>query len=206
MLRSTFQGLGATKAACVLLAGTLLVSVGCAGPQGPYTWVKDIPPGDQVRRIESGDTIAVVVRNQRELSGNFVVRENGAYAQPVVGQVRVAGMSEKDAAKFIAKLLGKDIVVNPRVDVTVISPRPVRVAVVGEVTTSGQYTVEANETLLSVLARAGGLSAFANRDAIFVIRQRPKLERIRFRYNDLKGADSKSTLFRLHDGDVIVVE
>ena len=192
----------------VLHLAVLLVGVGaCAacGPSRPYVWVKNFPADDGARRIQAGDTLAVAVKDQSDLSGSFTVRENGAYAQPVVGQIRVAGLTEAEASKRLAGLLD-GIVVDPKVAVTVVTPRPVRVAVLGEVTTGGQYTVEYNESILSVLARAGGLSPFADRDGIYVIRKRPELVRIRFRYDDLKGGDPAATRFRLHDGDVIVVE
>lgn len=182
----------------------LALLVGC-GSQRPFVWVQNLPPSDEVRKVQAGDTIAVAVKNQRDLSGSFTIRENGAYAQPVVGEVTVAGLSESEASKRLANLL-KGIVVKPMVAITVVTPRPVRVAVLGEVNTGGLYQVQYDESVLSVIARAGGLTPFADRGGIFVIRKRPSLIRIRFRYDDLKGGDAASNAFELHDGDVIVVE
>lgn len=187
----------------VFALGAVALS-GC-GSQKPFVWVANLPDGEEVRRIQAGDTIAVAVKDQRDLSGSFPVRENGAYPQPVVGQVAVAGLTEAEASRRLANLL-EGIVVSPKVAITVTTPRPVRVAVLGEVTTGGQYTVNFDESVLSVLARAGGLGPFADRDGIYVIRKRPELIRVRFSYDDLKGGDPAGTNFRLHDGDVIVVE
>lgn len=178
--------------------------VGC-GSTGPYIWVQNYKNPEEVPTIKRGDTISVAVRNQRPLSGSFTVLENGAYAQPVVGQVTVAGLTEAQASKKLANLL-KGIVVEPQVVVTVVTPRPVRVSVLGEVRTPGQFAIQYDETVLSVLARSGGLTTFADGNGIYVIRQRPELRRIRFRYQHLKAADPASTTFRLRDGDVIVVE
>ena len=190
-----------------LVVGCLWVSVatGACGSQRSFVWVENLPPSEEVRRIEPGDTIAVAVRDQSDLTGTFTVRENGTYPQPVVGDVRIAGRSEEEAGTHLAGLL-RGIVVNARATVTVVTPRPVRVAVLGEVSSGGQYEVEYDESVLSVIARAGGLTPFADRDGIYVIRKRPDLVRVRFRYDDLKGGGKAATTFALHDGDVIVVE
>ncbi|MEO1227385.1 MAG: polysaccharide biosynthesis/export family protein [Myxococcota bacterium] len=187
-----------------LPALTLLLLTACASNR-PFVWVQRLPAEETVRLIRNGDTIAVAVKNQKDLSGTFVVRENGAYPQPVVGEVAVAGLSEPAASKQLVQLLA-EIVVKPQAAITVVKPRPVNVAVVGEVRTSGQFQVQYDASVLSVLARAGGLSPFASRDNIYVVRKRPQLLRIRFRYDDLKGGDPASTTFRLRDGDVLVVE
>lgn len=189
----------------LLLVFAFSLFVAACGSQRPFVWVKKLPPAEDVVRIEAGDTLAVAVKNQSDLSGSFQVLENGAYAQPVVGQIPVAGLTEAEASKRLADLLS-GIVVDPQVTVTVTTRRPVRVAVLGEVSQGGQHDIQYDESVLSVIARAGGLSPFADRDSIFVVRKRPDLLRIRFRYDDLKGADPASTLFRLRDGDVIVVE
>lgn len=178
--------------------------VGC-GTTSPFVWVGQVPPDNEVRKIATGDTIQVIVKAQAELSGDFVVSENGTYAQPVLGPTKIVGLSEVEAAEKVAQALAS-VVSAPEVTVTVTVPRPVRVSVTGEVNRDGTYTVQFDATLLSVLAVAGGLTPFADRNSIFIIRTRPKLMRIRFRYDDLKGGESASTLFRLRDGDVVVVE
>jgi protein involved in polysaccharide export with SLBB domain len=78
--------------------------------------------------------------------------------------------------------------------------------VLGEVKTPGRFTLNNNEGMLDLLARAGGLSMFANEDAIYVIQRANPGPRIRFRYSDLVAADPASLRFRLHDGDVVIVE
>lgn len=187
-----------------LLLGALPV-LGCGAQQAPYVWVKDLPPSNEVRSIQAGDTLAVVVKDQTELSGSFTVLENGTYQQPVVGPVQVAGLTEEEASKRLAGLL-EGIVIKPQVAITVSEPRPVNIGVVGEVEDGGPFTVQPDESLLAVIARAGGLTPYADKNAIYVVRKRPRILRIRFRYDDLVGADQKATTFRLHDGDVIVVE
>ena len=189
-------------ALCTLLLG--FTGFAC-GSSSPYIDVGRLPPAEKVRRIQAGDTLAVTVQGQADQSGSFTVRENGTLPQPLLGEVPVTGLTEAEASKRLAGLL-KGVVVKPRVIVTILTPRPVRVAVVGEVGRAGQFQVQYDESVLSVIARAGGLTPFADRSGIYVVRKRPNLVRVRFRYDALKGADPASLAFELHDGDVIVVE
>ncbi len=187
-----------------LLTLSLSLLAGCASAPPNYIWVHNLSDQVTARPIEPGDTVGVVVKGQAELSGKFTVLENGSYTQPVVGQVQVEGLTEAEASKRQANLL-KGIVVKPMVSITVTRARPVTVSVIGEVGSGGQQQVLENETILSVLARSGGLSPFANQDMIFVVRKNPELKVIRFRYDDLVAGEPRSTYFKLRDGDVIVV-
>jgi polysaccharide export outer membrane protein len=99
----------------------------------------------------------------------------------------------------------RGLLAEPRVSVA-LSARKALVSVIGEVRNPGQYELSAGETVLQALARAGGLGIFADDDGIFVVRQKPIPQRVRFRFTDLTGGDAPSNRFELSDGDVIVVE
>ena len=177
---------------------------GCASA-GTYVWVDELPPQRGPVRIQDGDRISVQVKNQTPLSGEFLVRANGAYLQPVVGEVAVAGLTAEEAAKRLAKRLD-GIVVKPLVSISITTPRTLRVTVIGEVRAPGQYELPRPEGVIGALARAGGLSEFAASDGVYVLRDNPKRQRIRFRYPDLTSGLSPSADFMLRDGDVVIVE
>src|SRR4029079_10483305 len=99
----------------------------------------------------------------------------------------------------------KSVVVAPSVTVSVAGGAEMKVSVVGEVKTSGVFALEHGATVLHALAAAGGLSDYADGDKVFVVR-RSLPQRVRFRYQDLRAADRKSSSFLLQAGDVIVVE
>lgn len=188
----------------VSLIFLLAVSLSC-GSNLPFVWVDALPPnkGDPV--IQSGDEINVLVKDQKELSGKFTVLPDGTYVQPVLGPVKVAGITPAEAAKRIANLMN-GIVVKPLVAVNIVNPRPIQIAIIGEVRAPGKYPVRRGEGVLEVLAAAGGINEFADDDGIFVLRKHPSRQRIRFRYSRLVGGDKKSVGFELRDGDIIVVE
>jgi polysaccharide biosynthesis/export protein len=181
--------------------------VGCAAER-PYVWVQqshvatEWEPGGPIR---TGDRIYVLVRGQDQLSGEFEVRTDGSYVQPVLGAIRVVGKTPRQAAQLIKQRL-QGIIEKPEVEVAALSPRPPTVSVLGQVTEPGRFEITSDEGVLTALARAKGLTIFADRDGIYVLRRYPEIVRIRFRYADLTGGQAESCAFRLRDGDVVVVE
>ena len=182
----------------------LFLLTGC-GANLPFVWVDQLPPANNDPVIQTGDQINVIVKDQAQLSGTFTVLPDGTYVQPILGPVKVAGLRPVDAAKQLAGLLD-GIVVKPLVAITITAPRPINVAIIGEVNSPGKYPVRRGEGVLEVLAAAGGVNQFASDDGIFVLRKYPKRQRVRFRYSRLTGGDLKSVQFELRDGDIIVVE
>jgi polysaccharide export outer membrane protein len=193
------------RAALVLATLTLtLTTVGCV-EQHPFVWVNDLPKAtvEPAGAIEPRDTLLVIVKNQTSLSGEFVVRDDGGYQQPTLGNILVAGKTpEMVSAELAARL--KDMVVLPEVTVAVVKVAAIRVDVVGEVKTPGAYDLTRDRGVIAALAAAGWLTDFAHRDRIFVVRGGDK--RIRFQAAALTGAEVHAARFKLHDGDVVVVE
>ena len=151
---TAFGGSSSLARAGAMVGLIVTLAAGCSS-SAPYIWARNFPPAEGVRRIQAGDTIAVVVKGQADQSGSFVVRENGSFPQPVLGEVAVGGLTESEAAQRLAGLL-KGVVVKPRVAVTVTKPRPVRVAVVGEVTRGGSFRFSStSRSCPSSLGRAG---------------------------------------------------
>ncbi len=60
--------------------------------------------------------------------------------------------------------------------------------------------------MAEVLAIGGGLTDYASRDSIYVVRQQPAPARIRFTYLAVSRSEGAVGAFRLHAGDVVVVE
>jgi len=138
------------------------------------------------------------------MSGEQVVRADGSIIHALIGKVDVAGLTESDAAQRLRDRL-RGILEQPQVTVAIVASSPAKVSVVGEVEHPGRFDVDDGEGVLGVLARAGGLTEFADRDGIFVLREHPQPMRIRFRYESLTGGGRASN-FRLRSGDTVVVE
>ena len=193
-----------------------LLTVVAAGPgcktSGEYVWVDDIPQTPQVADreyvIQAGDTISVRVWGQDNLSSRSRVRPDGRISLPYVPEVQAAGVTPSVLSKKIQASL-KDLLVNPVVTVTLDEQRPLQVSVLGEVARPGAFVLDQNPGVLQAIAMAGGMTPFANKDAIMVIRQRPEggaPQRIRFSYEALTQIKGRAAAFRLQGGDVVVVE
>ncbi|MES1171683.1 MAG: polysaccharide biosynthesis/export family protein [Bacteroidota bacterium] len=189
-------------AIALVLLGSLC---GACATQGPFVWVQDLPAQspESGTVINARDTIVVHVRDQLPMSGEFIVRDDGGYLQPSLGNVQVAGRTTGEvAAELQARL--ENLIVKPQVGVSVARAASVRVNVVGEVRTPGVYELSRDRTVMAALAAAGWLTDFAARDGIFVLRSGET--RIRFRAADLTTPGPHASRFRLRDGDVVVVE
>jgi polysaccharide export outer membrane protein len=195
----------------VALALACLALSACKTP-APYVWVDALPaqaePADKEYVIQPGDQLAVRVWGQESMSARARVRPDGRISLPFLDDVEAAGLTPSALGKRIQARL-KEFVVNPVVTVSLEDLRPVAVSVLGEVTRPGQYQLDQGAGVLPALAAAGGMTPFADKDGIYVIRKRKGAgdpERIRFTYQALTGARGPAATFRLQGGDVVVVD
>jgi polysaccharide biosynthesis/export protein len=172
-----------------------------------YVWASQLPAPDAISEaaIRPGDRIQIAIASQDTMGGEFDVRPSGDVVLPVAGRFIAAGkVPEVLAAELVQRLRG--VLADPKVAVLVVSRKAATVSVLGEVRTPGRFPITDGETVLDVLARAGGLTTFADDDAIFLIQHGKSTPRVRFRYSDLAAADPRSIRIPLRDGDVVIVE
>ncbi len=187
----------------------LVLAVACTAcaSRGRYTRVEDLPPappssGDY--RIQSGDLLEIRVYNEERLTSRPRVRSDGRIVLTLVGEVQVKGKTLSELAQEIGQRLQRYLQ-NPSVTVSLEERGTLAVTVVGEVAHPGVFNLPRDSGVLQAIATAGGLTEFADEDAIFVLRTRPSM-RIRFTNHALTHNDVKSVSFTLMDGDVVAVE
>jgi polysaccharide export outer membrane protein len=190
------------------LAWPLSLLCGCAHG-GAFVWVDGYavadPPASGAYTIQDGDLIRVQVWNQDAMSTRARVRSDGRISVPFLKDVEVAGKTPAALASELERML-KEYVVQPAVYVVVEESKPATVSVIGEVGRPGVYPLDAGAGMAQTLAAAGGLTAFAHKKRIYVLRPGPRPARIRFTYDGLVGGAGPASVFRLHAGDVVVVE
>jgi polysaccharide export outer membrane protein len=191
-----------------LLALAALV-VACAS-SGRFIWYTDLPraewgapPPEYV--IGPGDVLSLNVYETPGVSGSLKVRSDGRVAVPLIGEVVAVGKHPSAFARELETEL-KRFIVSPRVTVNVETAQPVSITVLGEVKAGGTLALEAPPVLLQALAKAGGLTEFADDERIFIIRQTPVFRRIRFTYEAVVNNENGAAGFLLRTGDVVVVE
>lgn len=115
------------------------------------------------------DLLEIKVFELPELNQTVRVAEDGTVSLPLVGSVKVGGMSRIAAERKIAELLQARYVKNARVSVFVKEYQSNLVAVIGAVEKPGQYELLGRQSLLELISRAGGFRENAA-DSLFVIR------------------------------------
>jgi polysaccharide biosynthesis/export protein len=193
--------------AALVMAGCLAAA--CASSQGAIEveQFKGDPEASATPEyvIRIGDLLAVQVYNDEKASGRARVRTDGRISLPLLNDIEAAGKTPIKLASDIEASL-KSLLVSPRVTVSVEESTPLSISVLGEVEKPGQQVLQHEAGVADALAAAGGLTRFAHKDRIYVVRSRPEPIRIHFTYEALTRATGPATLFRLRAGDVVVVE
>jgi polysaccharide export outer membrane protein len=151
------------------------------------------------------DVLDITVwKNCPDLCRTVPVRPDGKMSLPLVNDVQAAGLTPMDLREHLTQQLA-EYLPSPEVSVIVREVHNFKVAVVGSVKMPGDYELKSQATVLELLARAQGLTEFANRDKIVVLRQNgTKTDRIQFNYRKVaEGHDQDN--FYVRAGDVIVV-
>jgi polysaccharide export outer membrane protein len=125
----------------------------------------------QTDKLGSGDAIRVLVHQQPDLTTEARVTQTGTIAMPLVGEVKVAGLSTGEAASAIAESFKKGkFLKNPQVTVALTTLRSRQVSVLGLVTRPGRYALDDTSSgLTDVIAAAGGITPTGD-DTVTVIR------------------------------------
>jgi len=152
-----------------------------------------------------GDQLAVEVWNSAPMTTSQRVRDDGTISLFFLGDLSVAGLTTAQIADRIAAGL-EGVLVSPQVRVVLEEPANMAITVLGEVARPGAYPVRRVMTLLEVLGLAGGLTEFAKRDRIYVLRGGAESMPIRVSYAELLRGEDRARNLVLRGGDAVVVE
>ena len=107
--------------------------------------------------IGPGDDLDITVYGAPDLSGHMRVSASGNISLPLIGYVRIAGLTSSEAEGAIeAQLREKSVVNEPQVSVFVKEYGSSGISVAGEVVKPGFYSVLGPHRLFDVLQAAGG--------------------------------------------------
>jgi polysaccharide export outer membrane protein len=116
--------------------------------------------------VGPNDVLAVTVLNQPTLSGKFTVVADGTVSYPLLGPVKVAGLSLEALERDLTAKLADGYLKKPVVSVTVEQARSQFVFVTGEVRQAGTYPLLGRTTALEVLLKAGVLTQTAGTEVL----------------------------------------
>jgi polysaccharide export outer membrane protein len=170
-----------------------------------------------------GDGLQLRFFGAQELDGSVKVISDGTANLPLLGPVRLTGLTLPQANQWL-EIIYKKQLLRPELQLTLVEPRPLRVALVGEVERSGLYTLTNSEqsqteskvgisglpTLVDAIQKAGGITPLANLRAVILQRRLPG-EPLRFKRTTVdllalvQQGDQMQNPF-LFDGDTIRIE
>lgn len=122
-------------------------------------------------RLGAGDVVKITVYDQPDLSTNSKVNAAGVIVMPLVGAVKVGGLTATQAEQRIAQMLQEGgFVKNPQVVLAITEIRSQQVAVLGFVKNSAKIPFEGSMSIIDVIAQAGGLTNEAG-DNVQILRE-----------------------------------
>lgn len=119
-------------------------------------------------RLGSGDKVKVNVFGEADLSGEFLVGDNGRIELPLIGAVQARGQTVTQFQNAVVARYSGGYLKDPKVSVSVLNYRPFFIQ--GEVGKGGEYPYKAGLTIQNAVAIAGGYTYRANTGKAFVRR------------------------------------
>ncbi len=145
-------------AATVTAIATALCLLGTANHAAAQGAAAPAAPAATEYRLGAGDVVRVVVFQNPDLTLETRVTEAGVVSYPLLGNIRLGGLTVTAAEKLIADgLRNGNFVKQPQVTLVLLQVRGNQASVLGQVNRPGRYPIEVADMRLSdLLATAGG--------------------------------------------------
>ena len=123
--------------------------------------------------LQPGDIIQANVFQEPDLSVRVRISTDGSVRLPLIGSITLGGLTSDQASEVVRARYANGFLVNPQVNVTVLSYVKQRFTILGQVKRPGAYTIpEAGTlTLLQAIGFAGDFTNLANRKKVVLKRQ-----------------------------------
>lgn len=157
--------------------------------------------------LSPNDQLLIEVFQEDDLRTGAVVSKDGTINFPLLGSVKLGGLTQAQARNKVAELLQRDFLVSPQVSLSVIRFARKRFTVLGQVGRPGSYDMPDQESidLLEAVAMAGGYTRIAEPGKVTVKRKVKDAEKV-FTVNAKKMAkEPNSPRFPVEPGDTITV-
>jgi polysaccharide biosynthesis/export protein len=126
-------------------------------------------PDQSAMTIGPGDVIDLSVYHVPDLTLRVRVDSHGVVSLPLIGDLKLAGMTVRDAQLSIAhELVDRQLVKRPEVSLFIEESAAQGITVSGEVNTPGIYPLAGPHKLYQAISAAGGLTAKAGHRVIIL--------------------------------------
>jgi polysaccharide biosynthesis/export protein len=154
--------------------------------------------------IGPGDLVSVSVFDTPEMTQDVRVTDAGTIRLQLIGEVNIGGKTPADAAKTIEEsLISHQIMKAPQVSVRIKDYVTQDVSILGQVKNPGPYQITTPQTVLRVIALAGGLSEDADRKITIQRHNQPDEKITYYMANNADQAVQNAVM--VNPGDTIIV-
>ena len=155
--------------------------------------------------LSPNDQVAVDVFGEDDLRANGRLSPEGNLNVPLLGSIHLAGLTPTQAASRLTELYSRDYLVNPKINVTLVSYGSRRFTMLGQIGHPGIFEMAPEGIdLLEAVAMAGGYTRIAAPERITVRRHTATGEQI-IKVNAKRFTKGKGGGFRVEPGDTITV-
>ncbi|MEO6210344.1 MAG: polysaccharide biosynthesis/export family protein [Gemmatimonadaceae bacterium] len=175
-------------------AVVLCVSLSLLASCLPARHANDVLPQDTPAMLHPGDSVKVLVWRNPELSGGFLVADDGTVRHPLYQAVHVAGIPLDSVQAHFGAFLSQ-YATNPQFVVQ----SEFRIVVRGEVRSPAIYTVPLETTLGGAIAAAGGPTSDAQLRKVTLVRDQHTYQL------DLSDPAAPWTASPIRSGDQIII-
>lgn len=157
--------------------------------------------------LGAGDVVRIQVFQNNDLTVEARVSESGVISYPLLGVIKIGGLSPTDAERLIARRLKEgNFLQNPQVTLNVLQFRSQQVSVLGSVAKPGRYPLETTGMRLSeVLSMAGGVTEAGADTVVIMTRRSGQVERLTVDLVDMFASGDLTKDLPMTAGDVVYV-
>ena len=190
------------------VVGITLSVVAIATPILP-TQAQRQSPQDSYR-LGAGDRIRIDNGDLPQQSGEYVLPTDGVLNLPLIGSISVLGLTLEQADRAITARYNR-ILKEPDISIRLLEPRPITIAISGEIGNPGSYTIPVigrepgirYPTVTQVIQQAGGITQSADISRVQIRRRQGRGATINIRAFLQNGNPNQDITLR--DGDTIFI-
>ena len=189
-------------------AATFLVAVPASAedlPAPAHAAVEEKSGTSPNHVLAPNESIQIKVFNEPELDTSVRIAEDGKITFPLIGEVKLGGLTVQKASELMRDRLSARFLVNPQVSISLVEMNRQLFTVLGQVQRPGTYRFpdHGSLSLVQVVGIAGGYTRLANPSRIIVKRipgdQVFKLDGKRM------ASDAGTKPFMIQSGDIITI-
>ncbi|MEH6590025.1 MAG: polysaccharide biosynthesis/export family protein [Halioglobus sp.] len=157
----------------------------------------DTANSSSIYTLNTGDHVQVTVFEEPDLSISAVLDDTGAISYPLLGELKVRGLTARELESKITEGLRGRFLINPRVNISIKEYRQFFVR--GEVSSPGGFPFKPGLTVEKAVSMAGGFTSRASKSEFYIISD----DSVEANNEARKSAKLNS---RIRPGDIIHIE